>query len=95
MKPVEVPPADPHARDEVQAVLERFGPRTTGASGTACVQLERGAEMLTQLVRALDEQGLGLRNLELHQPSLDDVFLAKTGRKLDVGTAEEPEGLAV
>ena len=35
---------------------------------------------------------LRVADLQLHQPSLDDVFLAKTGRKLDVGTAEEPEG---
>ena len=47
--------------------------------------------MLTQLVRALDEQGLTLRNLELHQPSLDDVFLAETGRSLEGAADDEPE----
>jgi ABC-2 type transport system ATP-binding protein len=46
-------------------------------------------------VRALDAADVRIADIQLHQPSLDDVFLAKTGRKLDVGAAEEPEGLAV
>jgi ABC-2 type transport system ATP-binding protein len=48
------------------------------------VRLEGGAEVLAQVVRALDDGGVAVRNIELHQPSLDDVFLSKTGRKLDV-----------
>ena len=35
------------------------------------------------MVRALDAADLRVADLQLHQPSLDDVFLAKTGRKLD------------
>jgi ABC-2 type transport system ATP-binding protein len=31
----------------------------------------------------LDGAGLRVESLALHQPSLDDVFLAKTGRKLE------------
>jgi ABC-2 type transport system ATP-binding protein len=34
------------------------------------------------VVRALDANGLAVDNLTLHAPSLDDVFLAKTGRSL-------------
>jgi len=34
-------------------------------------------------VRALDASHLVVADLQLHQPSLDDVFLTKTGRKLD------------
>ncbi len=41
-------------------------------------------------MRALDAAELRIADLQLHQPSLDDVFLAKTGRKLDVSAAEEP-----
>jgi ABC-2 type transport system ATP-binding protein len=80
---VEVAPADPDERERVQAVLERFGPPSAAAPGNASVRLERGAEVLTQVLRALDDDGLNVRNIELHQPSLDDVFLSKTGRKLD------------
>jgi ABC-2 type transport system ATP-binding protein len=39
-------------------------------------------------VRALDAQSLTVVDLELHAPSLDDVFLEKTGRTLE-GAAEE------
>jgi ABC-2 type transport system ATP-binding protein len=80
---VEVAPAEPHERERVQAVLERFGPPSTAAPGNASVRLEHGAEVLAQVVRALDDDGLDVRNIELHRPSLDDVFLSKTGRKLD------------
>jgi len=80
---VEVTPVDPHERERLQAVLERFGPPSAGAPGNASAQLGRGAEVLTDVVRALDDEGLRVRSLELHQPSLDDVFLSKTGRKLD------------
>jgi ABC-2 type transport system ATP-binding protein len=80
---VEVTPADPRERERLHAVLGRFGVPTTAAPGNAAVQLADSAEPLTDLVRALDDEGLRVRHLELHQPSLDDVFLSKTGRKLD------------
>jgi ABC-2 type transport system ATP-binding protein len=35
------------------------------------------------VVRALDAAGLEVANLQLHAPSLDDVFLSKTGRSLE------------
>ena len=44
------------------------------------------------LVRDLDAAGLAVADLQLHEPSLDDVFLEKTGRKLEgsgEGSAEE------
>ena len=44
-------------------------------------------------MRALDAAGLALANLQLHAPSLDDVFLAKTGRSLE-GAGEEGEAAA-
>jgi ABC-2 type transport system ATP-binding protein len=46
-------------------------------------------------VRALDAEGLHLAHLQLHAPTLDDVFLAKTGRSLEgageAGGEAEPE----
>ena len=41
-------------------------------------------------MRALDDAGIALAHLQLHSPSLDDVFLAKTGRSLE-GAGEEGE----
>ena len=40
-------------------------------------------------VRALDADGIEVAELQLHQPSLDDVFLQQTGRSLE-GEEEEP-----
>ena len=45
---------------------------------------------LTDIVRAVDQNGVDIVDLELRAPSLDDVFLAKTGRTLE-GAAEEAE----
>ena len=41
-------------------------------------------------MRAVDANGVDIADLELHAPTLDDVFLAKTGRTLE-GAAEEAE----
>jgi ABC-2 type transport system ATP-binding protein len=60
------------------------------------VQLGDGAGGLADIVRALDGEGLRVADLRMHAPTLDDVFLAKTGRSLegagDGGSSdEEPE----
>src|SRR5712692_8224669 len=44
-----------------------------------------------ELVRALDAEHLKVEHLQLHQPSLDDVFLAKTGRSLEGAEEEEQQ----
>jgi ABC-2 type transport system ATP-binding protein len=87
---VEAIPADPSERDAAAAVLARFGePGAHSAKGVA-VRLSDGAEQLAEIVRALDAEGIVLAHLQLHTPSLDDVFLAKTGRSLE-GAAEDDE----
>jgi hypothetical protein len=43
-------------------------------------------------VRELDEAGLGLVELNLNRPTLDDVFLQATGARLQ-GVDEKTEGL--
>nr|WP_316526027.1 hypothetical protein [Kitasatospora sp. K002] len=44
--------------------------------------LEDGAAAIPQLLRALDAAGLTPGTVQLQRPSLDDVFLARTGRSL-------------
>ena len=44
--------------------------------------VEDGATAIPQILRALDAAGVELGTVELHRPSLDDVFLTKTGRSL-------------
>ncbi len=55
------------------------------------VRLDDGPETLAAIVRAFDEEGLVIANLDLHAPSLNDVFLAKTGRSVKGAAAEEAE----
>jgi ABC-2 type transport system ATP-binding protein len=87
---VEVVPADPVERDRAAAIMARFGDPCGSADGVA-VRLRSGQADLAEIVRALDAEQLKVEHLQLHQPSLDDVFLAKTGRSLEgAGDEEEP-----
>jgi ABC-2 type transport system ATP-binding protein len=89
---LEVQPADRADRDAVAAVLERFGSAVTAPPGAAAVRLRGGVEALPEVVRALDGEDLAVVDFRLHAPTLDDVFLAKTGRKLEGADSEsEPE----
>ncbi|MBY8871474.1 ATP-binding cassette domain-containing protein [Micromonospora sp. PLK6-60] len=44
--------------------------------------VDEGATAIPQILRRLDQGGIELSSIELHRPSLDDVFLTKTGRSL-------------
>jgi ABC-2 type transport system ATP-binding protein len=86
---IEAVPEDPEAIGALTAVLERFGEQTQAAPGAAAVRLD-GKGGLTEVVRALDAAEVKVANLELHAPSLDDVFLAKTGHRLE-GEGDETD----
>jgi ABC-2 type transport system ATP-binding protein len=87
---VEAVPADPADHDRAAAILARFGDPLGSSNGVA-VRLRSGEADLAGIVRALDAEHLKVEHLELHQPSLDDVFLAKTGRSLEGAGDEEEE----
>jgi ABC-2 type transport system ATP-binding protein len=44
--------------------------------------VDQGATAIPRILRKIDGAGLNLGTIELHRPSLDDVFLEKTGRSL-------------
>jgi ABC-2 type transport system ATP-binding protein len=46
------------------------------------LRVESGSAAIQQIMRTLDNSNIELGAFELHRPSLDDVFLAKTGRSL-------------
>ncbi|MGZ4268885.1 MAG: ATP-binding cassette domain-containing protein [Solirubrobacteraceae bacterium] len=94
---IEATPADPGDRERAAAVLARFGEPAAHSPKGVAVRLADGPEHLAAIVRALDEDGITVAHLQLHSPSLDDVFLAKTGRSLEgAGDDEEaPEALTV
>jgi ABC-2 type transport system ATP-binding protein len=95
---VETVPSDPEQREAAAAVLARFGdPCASGGRAASAVAVRlRGSEAnLAEVVRALDAEGIAVDNLQLHQPTLDDVFLTKTGRSLEgAGEDEEVEDAA-
>jgi ABC-2 type transport system ATP-binding protein len=87
---VEAVPADPGELDRLKHVLSRFGEEVSSPPKAAAVRLAGGDGQLADVVRALDGEDLHLEHLELHAPTLDDVFLAKTGHALE-GAGDGPE----
>jgi ABC-2 type transport system ATP-binding protein len=75
-------------RETIAAFLTRFGDPLATTRDVA-VRLRDGLG-LTDVVRAVDANGVDIVDIELRAPTLDDVFLAKTGRTLE-GAAEEAD----
>jgi ABC-2 type transport system ATP-binding protein len=91
---LEVQPAERDERDATAAVLDRFGTAVAASPGSAAVRLRGGVDALADVVRALDAEDIAVADFRLHAPTLDDVFLARTGRKLEGGEpAAEPEAV--
>jgi ABC-2 type transport system ATP-binding protein len=95
---VEAVPEDPGDRGRLAAVLARLGEPAASSPEGLGVRLAEGVAGLAEVVRALDAAGLRVADLRLHAPTLDDVFLAKTGRSLegaeDEGEEPAPEAVA-
>jgi ABC-2 type transport system ATP-binding protein len=91
---VEVIPQDPGERERLESVLRRFGEQAAASSNGVAARLPEGVSDVAEIVRTLDAEGLAIADLRLHTPTLDDVFLAKTGRSLEGagdGDTEDPE----
>jgi ABC-2 type transport system ATP-binding protein len=87
---VEAIPVEPEDLSRLKGVLSRFGEAEASSPKGAAVRLAGGDRQLADVVRALDAEDLRVEQLQLHAPSLDDVFLATPGRSLE-GAAEEEE----
>ena len=72
--------AIPHRDEDRPRISEfaRFG-EPLATTRDVAVRLRDGLG-LTDIVRAVDQNGVDIADLELRAPTLDDVFLAKTGR---------------
>ena len=88
---VEVVPADQTNRSRVAELLQPFGELVPGTPNGAAVRLDDGSEELANIIRVFDAADVRIANLELHVASLNDVFLAKTGRSLEGAQAEAAE----
>jgi ABC-2 type transport system ATP-binding protein len=79
--------------ERAREVVATLGRPLPAKDGLVLLELEGGAGQVAPVVRALDEAGLAVESLDLVEPTLDDVFVAKTGRHLeteDDAPAEEP-----
>jgi len=88
---LEVIPAEPKDLERTRHVLTRFGEPANSSPKGAAVRLSEGEAQLADVVRALDAEGIHVQHLQLHAPTLDDVFLAKTGRSLEGAAEDESE----
>jgi ABC-2 type transport system ATP-binding protein len=88
---VEAIPRDSAELAHMKGVLSRFGESVAGSVKGASVRLDGGDAQLAEVVRALDAENIEIQELQLHAPTLDDVFLAKTGRSLEGEADAEPE----
>ncbi len=77
---VDVPTGD---EERARVALAGLGEVRPDHDGGVCIGLPEGASQMADVVRALDAAGVRVDHLELHQPSLDDVFAEATGRRLE------------
>jgi len=78
--------------EEVCARVGRLLPPVDGR--TVLVEVPDGAADIPRVVRALDDAGIAVDSLELVRPTLDDVFVAKTGHHLEKEREDdEPEAV--
>jgi ABC-2 type transport system ATP-binding protein len=61
---------------------QRFVREAGVEDGVIRLYVDRGEEAMPDILRLLESGGLRLTTIGLHRPSLDDVFLRKTGRSL-------------
>jgi ABC-2 type transport system ATP-binding protein len=64
--------------------------RVIGAEDALALYVEDGAGSIAEIVRRLDRERLSVGAISVSRPSLDDVFLQATGRRLEGGEEEAP-----
>jgi ABC-2 type transport system ATP-binding protein len=65
---------------DVLRALDLGEPTTDVVTRRCSIPAPAGAKQLPSVVRALDEAGIAVEDLGLRRPTLDEVFLALTGR---------------
>ncbi len=88
---IHVIPRQEDDRPQILEVLLRFGEKL-GTERDLAVRLNDGLGM-ADVIRAMDASNIVAADVELRAPTLDDVFLAKTGRTLE-GAATGEDGAA-
>jgi ABC-2 type transport system ATP-binding protein len=77
---------------EAESILAPIGKLLPPKDGKkVLVEVENGAADIPRVVRALDDAGIAVEALELVKPTLDDVFVTKTGYHLEEESEENAE----
>ncbi len=84
---VVVRPADAADGDRAFTALSVLGEPVRGTGGDLTLQATTGVALVTEAARVLEEAGVGVSELALRRPTLDDVFLTLTGHAAEL--AEE------
>ncbi len=77
--------------ERAKGICGDFGRILPEKEGRLLVELASGASDVAQVVRALDDAGILVESLDLVEPTLDDVFVAKTGEHLEGDSQAEAE----
>ena len=72
-------------------VLSRFGAPLPPKDGKLMIEVAEGVAAIAPVVRALDEAGILVESLDVVEPTLDDVFVEKTGQHLEGAETGEPD----
>jgi ABC-2 type transport system ATP-binding protein len=83
-----------HGTEQAVPVLrqEPYVRELTAEDGQLRLYVDDGGTALPQLIRLLDQKGIGIRSISMSEPTLDDVFLRQTGRSLrDAGSSESKD----
>jgi ABC-2 type transport system ATP-binding protein len=80
-----------------EAAVAALAPMTDGEAPavqdrTVSVQLSRRRGEIAEAVRRLDEAGVGIEDIGVHKPTLDDAFFSLTGRPAEEQDEEDAEG---
>ena len=83
--------------DKARELMERLpGVQEVGqcrdgliAENGLIIMTKNGSAMITQIVRAMDNAGINIEQLNLSAPTLDEVFLKLTGKTLNVVERKE------
>ena len=90
-----------HSRGDISRTIEILGATADGAPTIdehirkITVPARGGAGRLVQVVRDLDDAGIGIDDIALRRPTLDDVFLMLTGHAAEIKPAANEEPAAV
>jgi ABC-2 type transport system ATP-binding protein len=78
---VHVSPADQDRAIELMKTLSKSQPKIDEMTRSISIRAAKGTETLLKVVAAFGEAKIKIRDISVHRPSLDDVFLAVTGKK--------------